>query len=989
MTTDPATLRGLFEEALALDPAARGAFLDRHCPDPALRARIERMLAADTAGDHAVLDQGAEAIARVIGDADFAQGLPAGSRIGPFELIEVIGEGGSSTVFRAARTIDGVRQIVALKLLRRGLYSSDAQRQFRRERRALAELNHPGIARLIEGGVAESGLAYIALDLVEGVPITDYAREHRFDLRLRLKLFLQVCRAVEAAHRALIVHRDLKPSNVLVTSEGIVKLLDFGIAKLLDADDDETTRTRLPAFTPAYAAPEQREGGLVTTATDVYALGVLLGELVTGQRLHGGSGRTPSSEISGESADGVLPAGPAATRRQLRGDLDNIVLKAIDPEAERRYASAGEFAHDIERLLDGRPVAAHPPSRWYRARKFVARHRGGVATAVAFALAIMAAFGLALWQADVARQQRNIARDAAERAESHARRAQAVQDFLGDLFRANSRNQPDPVKARQTTARDLLDLGAQKIEASMNDAPEAKLGVLQLLGQLYDDLELADEAVRVRKQAVELARTVHGKDSLTVAEELIKLASAMPSSKSANETNATLEEAGRLLDLNHDDRSQARGTWLRRRADYFRNFDPPRALDYASQAVRLFQARPPSVDLTDSLLTEAIQEIQLRRLPEAAASLQRAIEVSAFVPEAAPNVLKYYAYLGEAQSGMMDLAGAEASMRKAFEMARATSGAESIDALQTGMRLGGLLFDTGRTEEGLALLRATKDLALKVRGPDDPFHTRSVLSAHGKAQVRAGAIEEGLDDIDAAIRLDRRNRPGSIDLASRLELQAIALFELGRFGQARASLDEAAQIREQAKQARDTPPFNLNIRLRAQLELAQGDAEGARKRLAAIVVDDKASNGISFERFEMELLSAEIDLAAHELDAARESVALVRQQAEHSGLSPFLVPYLARADLTEGLAAIETQRARDALPLLQRALTRRKTIFLPASPKIAEAEIALAGAYLDIGDAAKARALAADAIAIQARHKELAEPYRLRLRLLQTRLNHS
>ncbi len=300
MTPSSTVLRDLFEETLALPPAERAAFLAARGVDADMRARLERMIAAD-ADDDVMLERSADAVARAIGETDETHALPPGTRIGPFTLIEVLGEGGSSTVFRAERIADGVRQVVALKLLRRSLYSRDAQRQFRRERSALAQLRHPGIARLIEGGISESGLAYIALDLVEGTPITDHARTLRLDLRARLKLFLQVCRAVEAAHRALIVHRDLKPSNVLVTADGEVKLLDFGIAKLLDADDE--TQTRLPAFTPAYAAPEQRTGAPITTATDVYALGVLLGELVTGQRLNDGTGanavgprsrRTPS-----------------------------------------------------------------------------------------------------------------------------------------------------------------------------------------------------------------------------------------------------------------------------------------------------------------------------------------------------------------------------------------------------------------------------------------------------------------------------------------------------------------------------------------------------------------------------------------------------------------------------------------------------------------------------------------------------------------------
>ncbi|HET7930133.1 MAG TPA: serine/threonine-protein kinase, partial [Rhodanobacteraceae bacterium] len=226
------TLRELFEQALPLPADARGRLLDAQCRDPAWRTQIERMLAAD-AGDGEWLAIGdAATAAELIGDCEPAEPLPAGSRIGPFELAEVLGEGGSSTVFRAFRDVEGVRQHVAIKLLARGLYTAESRRRFRHEREALARLRHPGIARLIEGGAADNGLAYIALELVDGVPITRHAIERGLSERQRLILFLQACRAVEAAHRALIVHRDLKPSNVLVAADGGVKLLDFGIAKL-------------------------------------------------------------------------------------------------------------------------------------------------------------------------------------------------------------------------------------------------------------------------------------------------------------------------------------------------------------------------------------------------------------------------------------------------------------------------------------------------------------------------------------------------------------------------------------------------------------------------------------------------------------------------------------------------------------------------------------------------------------------------------------
>ena len=492
------TLRELFETALQLSGAARGHWLAAHCPDARQRSEIERMLAADTIGEEWLAPGDAADAARVIGDASIAGAMPPGSRINAFELIEVLGEGGSSTVFRASRQEAGVRQEVALKLLARGLYTPAAQDQFRREREALVRLRHPGIARLIEGGITDQGLAYIVLELVDGVPITHYAREHKLDLRRRLLLFLKICRAVEAAHRALIVHRDLKPSNVLVTADGEVKLLDFGIAKLLDDGIDDVTRTQHRALTPAYAAPEQFTQAPITTATDVYALGVLLDELLTGRRRAASDTGSPSSRIQAGSRDGTLQGAGAAApspirRRQLRGDLDNIVLKATASAAEQRYASAGALAEDIERHLDQQPVLAHPPSRWYQAGKFVGRHRGGVAITAMFMLAVLVSLSIALWQAHVAREQ--------------AARASMVRDFVEALFA--------PIRygvatSGQPSLGDLLARGVAKLDNSSRMDAGGRVDLLAMFSRLYENLgdlkqsrTLADRAVALSERTLE------------------------------------------------------------------------------------------------------------------------------------------------------------------------------------------------------------------------------------------------------------------------------------------------------------------------------------------------------------------------------------------------------------------------------------------------------------------------------------------------------
>lgn len=420
-----------------------------------------------------------------------------GARIGPYRLDRLIGEGGMGQVWLAARADGLYERKVALKLLRAGLADPKLRQRFDREREILARFAHPYIARLLDAGIDRDGQPYLALEYVEGEPITRYCQSRQLDIGARLDLFRQVCEAVSHAHANLIVHRDLKPSNVLVTAEGEVKLLDFGIAKLLDDGLDDVTRTQHRALTPAYAAPEQFTQSPITTATDVYALGILLYELLTGQRRAGSATGAPSSRITPPSVDGTFQAAPAiapspVSRRQLRGDLDNIVLKATAVEPERRYASAGALAEDIERHLDRQPVLAHPPSRWYRASKFVGRHRGGVASTAVFLLAILVSLSIALWQAHVARGQ--------------AARANMVRDFVETLFA--------PIRygvavSGQPSLNELLARGVVKLDNSPQMDAGGRVDLLAMFSRLYEGLgdlkqsrALADQAVALSERTL-------------------------------------------------------------------------------------------------------------------------------------------------------------------------------------------------------------------------------------------------------------------------------------------------------------------------------------------------------------------------------------------------------------------------------------------------------------------------------------------------------
>jgi serine/threonine protein kinase/tetratricopeptide (TPR) repeat protein len=479
----------VFDEFVALVPGEREARMVAQDLPESERTLLHAMLKTDSRVSDSLRGGAAEVMSRLRDDDELGEQSLVGTRIGTFRLLALIGQGGSSSVFRAAREAGDGSQFVALKLLRTGLYSADAQRRFRREQAILAQLTHPNIASLIEGGVSSAGIPYIAMELVDGVPITKAADERGLNVEQRLAWFATLCRTIEAAHTALIIHRDLKPSNLFVTSDGNLKVLDFGIAKLIDDEDSGETRTRSIALTPGYAAPEQFDSAPLTTAVDVYALGVVLGELLTGRRLVGGRG---ASSMLGATADRApLPLGlppRSVLIRQLRGDLDAILASAIADDPHMRYRSAGALADDVERHLAGKPVRAHPPSRWYRTRKFVHRHRISMAVTALLAFAIVTSLGVVTWQA------RNIERE--------AQRANTIRDFLEDMFAPIENGL---INDKQASVRDLLAIATDKLgkNATLGDA--ARIDLQLLFSRLNEQVNDPDQEQALVDQAASLA----------------------------------------------------------------------------------------------------------------------------------------------------------------------------------------------------------------------------------------------------------------------------------------------------------------------------------------------------------------------------------------------------------------------------------------------------------------------------------------------------
>ena len=928
-----ARLRALFEAALEQPAARRAAWVAAQSADDDECAALQRLLAADTAASGPLDTPIAERAAR-IGDGDDAgtEGL-IGQRVGAFRLIRLLGQGGMATVFLGEREGVDFTQRVAVKLLRRGLYSEVEQRLFRRERRTLALLSHPNIARLIDGGVTAAGIPYLVMDYVDGVPVTRHAAERRLDLRARLRLFAVVCRAVAAAHRQLIVHRDIKPSNILVTPDGEVKLLDFGIAKLLEEDDGATVGG-VAALTPDYAAPEQYGGGPVSTATDVYALGVLLHELLLGIRPARGGSKRPSSLVTDLAADPPhLPASRPALRAALKGDLDNILLCALAAEPERRYASAGALADDIERHLQARPVSAHPPSGWYRTRKFARRHRGGVALTAVFALGLLASTGLALWQAQVAHRESLRAQRQAQAALTEARRAEAVRDLLVQLF---ENEEPGPARSALPDTATLLRRGARRAQTELAATPAVQVDMLVLIGRIFDRLSRYAQARALLEQAVDVARRLppDQRGGLGVA----------------------LSQLGQL-ELS-----------LKRYAEARRRFDEALAIQ------RRFDPRGLGTAMT--LHRRALVYSETDRHEQALADYRAALSLrEAQLPDDHPLLVNSYGALGTAYGRAHRPQDAEGWQRRALALARRVHGDAHEETARRLSNLGVTLLELGEHGEAERLFAEAVAIDRRVfTGPNADAAPR---------QYNLGALRLRLGQLAAA----DRHLHAAMDIGTALGLEqapgyGFALHQLARLHEVRGDGAQALALARRAAQvlAAALPPDHSR-RLDADLQVARMDLgtgnaaaigrriEDLRRRLPA---SDPALQASAQYAHGLALAAEGRDAAAErELTAAAAAASNLRT-LRHDPVGWFAAlaavrlrrhdPTGARESLREGLALA------DRMQLPPRHYLRAQLL------------LALAELERDQGQSAVARRNAA--AALDAMDEELSDAHPWRLQAL-------
>jgi serine/threonine-protein kinase len=915
-----------------------------------------------------------------------------GQIIGAYRLVSPIGHGGMGTVWLAERSDGRFERKAAVKFLSAALIGHGGEERFKREGAILGRLSHPNTAELLDAGVTSTGQPYLVLEYVEGEPIDQYCDRRRLDVRARICLFLDVLAAVAHAHANLIIHRDIKPSNVLVSKEGTVKLLDFGIAKLLDAEGEQGVATMITreagsAFTPLFAAPEQLTNAAVTTATDVYGLSVLLYVLLTGQH-PAGSGVHSAADLVrwivelepprlstvivsqvGKTAAENRSTTSEKLSRHLRGDLEAIIQKGLAKQPAQRYITADALAADLKRYLAAEPVIAQPETTWYRTKKFLIRRRWAVASVASIVVALAAGLGAALWQAHIAKQESRV--------------ATAMESFLEDIFRANSSDQDDPLKARQTTARQLLDIGSHKIDQEMGDVPEAKLRILNTLGSMYADLGLTDEAVAQQRKRVDLARSRYGVESLEVAASLTDLASAMHMSSSVGDREGVLLEAKRILDQHRDFTSRMRGSLAMALAQHYESSDVQQAIEYSRQAVDVYRNYPRESSLAESLYVEATLLPMVGRSREAEPLLKEAIQRSAkLLGDPNGSLPRFYAYLGQTQQDLTEFAAADESLRKALQEARKLNGEDHVDTMETELRLGAFLSATSRTTEGLEHVERAKQILTRTHLDDDPFFAPQVYLEYGRSLADVGRWEEGLSYVVKAVENRRKNRPGTRYLAQMLYLQASILTDMGHYEESARLLDEGDAIAKKV----NYPTPHIAADERARLLIATGHAEKADSAFDSFHPPATVSGVLELDALRLHVSKAENALARRDNEAAAQLAAKVLQELSTTNDRDYLKWLEARAGLVWGRADLQLGQPGDALPLLQRAVELRKSTVDADSPVLALAQIALADCYLDLGESNKANDVASEARRAFVSHRELGIQYLRPWQNLQKRL---
>lgn len=849
-------IAGIFDKVIEAPQPMRAALLDQLCADDMeMRSEVASLLAADGMANQ--FEHGVNAARdRIAADWEQnGQSVSVGERVGPWRVLHELGRGGMGVVLLAKRADGQFEQRAALKLIKRGMDSDAVLARFLRERQILAQLQHPHIAHLLDGGLAGDGRPYFAMEFVDGEPLLRYCAERNIKLEERISLFLDVCAAVQFAHGRLIVHRDLKPSNVLVAADGGVKLLDFGIAKILGADEDAATATAAGHERPltlAYAAPEQLRGEPVTIAADIYALGCLLYELLSGRRPHGFSDAPTPQEVirtlettspaAPSKLDGDVPFAP----RRLRGDLDTIVLKALQREPQRRYATADALAEDLRRHLAGLPIMARRDSALYRASKFIARHWIGATATVVVAAALIAATAISLHEATAAREQ--------------ATRAQTVTHFLIDMFRfADPKGAPGGV---HLTAKEMLDAGAVSFDRELRTEPALTAEFAATLGSIYTQLGEYDRAIGLLQHAIDQS----GAESAGRAQAFADLARAQYEKGDYPAAQGNVDNAKKLHMSAYGERSAPvaadialAGEIARRQGDF------KRAESLTLQALLLSQA------------TLAAPHTQI------AAELNQ---------------------LGALYVDMRRSDDARAPTEQAIAMFRALYGENHLDVAENLGNLAVIDMQSDQVADALPLYEQAEAIYRKLLPGDHPM-LGMMLTNQARALDRLGRYAEAEIKYAQALTMMRKlvgdNHP---DVAATLNNLAVLRAELGNYQSAADLCRQVIAIWEM--QGKPDHPLALVSRIHLASALREiGKAAEAESLLRQVMASAQKLG----ENHPI-LLLATVELAISQRDQGQVSAALAAQRRIQpiletvKGLPPQLVAgataQLALTELTTG-----------------------------------------------------------------------------------------
>jgi eukaryotic-like serine/threonine-protein kinase len=749
-------IKRVFSGALGLDGEEQARFIEEEsCGDLEVIREVFSLLKAHES--QGVLDRNMDEV-RVSAVSEARSEYMKGVVIGKYRIMYELGYGGMGCVFLAERVDGEFEQKVALKLLRNAIANDHQVQRFRSERQILASLDHEHIARLLDGGVTDDGRPWFAMERIKGIPVIEFCDAGSLTVQNRLKLFLDICEAVGYAHRKLVIHRDLKPSNILVTMEGKVKLLDFGIAKIMTDGKSEPALTQpgLLPYTPSYASPEQIRGESISTASDVYQLGLMLYELIAGVSPYDVSGKSPAAVE--EIICNRVPPYPATQlvknrrerdpedvsrkrsvsfkklKKELSGELGTIVMKAIRKEPERRYESAGQLADDIQRYLSGKPVKAHADSRLYRMEKFLKRHPAGSLSAAAIVFMAFIYLVTLTWH-----QQQT--RAALSQAEREAEKSAQVVEFMLGMFEAG---EPRENPGDLITARELLERGLEEADM-LNTQPEVQANMYNVIGKVYSGLGQFDDAAEILEKAVELERLSAGINHFEIdalAGYLIDLANAKVRQGHFGEAQSSyLEALGMLRERygeNHPrvaDAKLAMGSWI-----------PVAGLERAAELrLNALEIRKKWFGEDDLATAEAfIQAGQIMRSqaqPEAAIEmLEQALNIQKnILGESHPEVQTTSFLLADIyRLFRVDLVKAEELYRNGLEILEETMGQNHPSRLHGITSLAALLVSEGSHSEAASLYRENLEIRTEIFGDLHP----SV--AEGMGQAGSGFRKMGL-----------------------------------------------------------------------------------------------------------------------------------------------------------------------------------------------------------------------------------------------------